>query len=604
MKTRPFAGLPIGIKLPLTAGVVLLGMGAILSIAAVVAVRRATLQGAQVRLTSLTEQLATNFQTTAQQLAARVGTLATDPAFPRFLRDSVRHREAARAGLGRVLVPQDSVVLATELRDRSGRILLSSGRAADLIGSRSPREWIPAPDERGDSVVLGGFRQLSDTLVAIPVVAPVPSEPGTRLVQWRRALTAPAIRGQVARLLGSEARLLFGNADGSLWTDLLSVVPAPTLPPDQVRGLLTYARPGEEEVLASVVPIAGTPWSLALEFPTRAVMAPVNSFVRTMAGIAGLCLAVGLLLTWMLSRRLATPLAQLTRAADAIAAGDVSRRAGLDRSDELGRLGSAFDSMAGQIEEARYRLEEKVALRTRELNSALGLLQDAQQALARREKLALLGQLASGVGHELRNPLGVMSNAVYYLDAVQPDAPEDVRRFLGVLREQISLSAKIVNDLLDFSRMTPAERMPIALHHIVETQLRRVSLPPGIAIHRDFPDALPLVLVDPVHAGQIVLNLLTNALEAMGSSGTLGLRGRSMGDGSVRLEVSDTGPGVPPDQRDKIFEPLFTTKASGVGLGLAVSKSLALANGGELSLLTTDGRPGASFGFDMPAAPA
>jgi signal transduction histidine kinase len=591
-------------KLPLTAGVVLLGMGVILSLAAVVAVRRATLQGAQDRLSSLTEQLATNFQTAAQQLAGRVGTLASDPAIPRFLRDPVRHREAAQAGLGRVLVPQDSVVLATELRDRSGRVLLGSGKAADLIGSRSRGEWIPAPDERGDSVVVGGFRQFNDTLVAIPVVAPVPSEPGTHLVQWRRALSSPAIRGQVARLLGSEARLLLGNADGTLWTDLLSVVPAPTLPPDQVHGLLTYTRPGEEEVLASVVPIAGTPWSLALEFPTRAVMAPVNSFVRTMAGIAGLCLAVGLLLTWMLSRRLTAPLEQLTRAADAIAAGDVSRRAGLDRTDELGRLGSAFDSMAGQIEEARYRLEEKVALRTRELNSALGLLQDAQQALARREKLALLGQLASGVGHELRNPLGVMSNAVYYLDAVQPDAPEDVRKFLGILREQISLSAKIVNDLLDFSRMTPAERMPIALHHIVETQLRRVSLPPGIAVHRDLPDALPLVLVDPVHAGQIVLNLLTNALEAMGSSGTLALRGRSMGDGRVRLEISDSGPGVPPDQRDKIFEPLFTTKASGVGLGLAVSKSLAQANGGELSLLTMDGRPGASFGFDLPAAPA
>ena len=257
--------------------------------------------------------------------------------------------------------------------------------------------------------------------------------------------------------------------------------------------------------------------------------------------------------------------------------------------------------MAVQVDDARQRLEEKVTARTGELDIARLRLQETQEALVRREKLAVLGQLASGVGHELRNPLGVMSNAVYYLDAVQQDAPEDIRKYLGMLREQISLSAKIVNDLLDFSRITPAERLPIPLEHIAETQLRRLSPPERITVIREFPPSLPLVHVDPVHAGQVVLNLLTNAVQAMAEGGTLHLRG-CVSDGKVLLEVSDTGPGVPPEHLDKIFEPLCSPTPTGIGVGLAVSRSRAQAIGGDLVLASRPGR-GATFSFVMPAAP-
>jgi signal transduction histidine kinase len=491
--------------------------------------------------------------------------------------------------------------MATELRDAGGNILLAGGKHPGLLARLAHREWIPAFDEHTDSVALGGFRQLADTLVVVPAVAPVTGRPGVHMVQWRRAVTTPLIQQQVARILGSEARIHFGNADGSLWTDFNTTVPPPPLDPAQVRGLVTYARPGRDEVRASAVPLPGTPWVFTVGFPTRAILAPARSFLRTMAGIAAFCLTVGLIAAWGMSRRITDPLGQLTEAADAIAAGDHSRRAGLARHDELGRLGRSIDAMAAQVQEGRQRLEEKVTARTGELDIALLRLQETQEALVRREKLAVLGQLASGVGHELRNPLGVMSNAVYYLDAVQQDAPDDVRKYLGMLREQISLSAKIINDLLDFSRITPAERLPIPLEHIAETQLRRLSPPERITVIRDFPPTLPLVHVDPVHAGQVVLNLLTNAVQAMTDGGTLHLRG-CVENGRVLLEVSDTGPGVPPEHLDKIFEPLFTTKPTGIGLGLAVSKSLAQANGGDLSCANRPGR-GATFAFAMPAAP-
>jgi signal transduction histidine kinase len=578
-----------------------LGVGLVLSAAAYIAVRRNHLENADARLVALTDQLATNYTNSIGLLKARVRAVADQPAISRFLADSSpANRERALAAMIPP-APQDSLVMATELRDARGNILLAGGRHPGLVTRLVQREWIPAFDERTDSVALGGFRQLADTLLVVPAVAPVTGRPGVHLVQWRRAVTAPLIQQQIARILGSEARMFFGNLDGSLWTDFSTTVPPPPLDPAQVRGLLTYTRPGMDEIRASAVPLPGTPWVFTVGFPTRAILAPARAFLRSMAGIAGFCLSVGLITAWMMSRRITAPLRQLTETADAIAGGDHSRRAGLERSDELGRLSRSFDAMALQVDEARQRLEEKVTARTGELDIARLRLQETQEALVRREKLAVLGQLASGVGHELRNPLGVMSNAVYYLDAVQQDAPEDVRKYLGMLREQISLSAKIISDLLDFSRVSPAERLPVPLEHIAETQLRRLGPPERITVIREFPPSLPLVHVDPVHAGQVVLNLLTNAVQAMADGGTLHLRG-GVSNGKVLLEVLDTGPGVPPEHLDKIFEPLFTTKTTGIGLGLAVSKALAQANGGDLSCSNRPGR-GAIFAFAMPAAP-
>ena len=211
-------------------------------------------------------------------------------------------------------------------------------------------------------------------------------------------------------------------------------------------------------------------------------------------------------------------------------------------------------------------------------------LHETQEQLVRREKLAMLGQLASGVGHELRNPLGVMTNAVYYLEMIQPDAPPDVQEYLGILRAQIGLAEKIVGDLLDFSRIRPPRRDVVAVADVVAAQQARLTVPAGVSLHVDVPESLPRVSVDAVQIGQILFNLLVNAVQALeGRGGTVHV-GSSVADTHVRLHVQDDGPGVPAELRAKIFEPLFTTKARGIGLGLAVSRSLAEANGGTLTL--------------------
>lgn len=215
----------------------------------------------------------------------------------------------------------------------------------------------------------------------------------------------------------------------------------------------------------------------------------------------------------------------------------------------------------------------------------------------------MLGQLSSGVGHELRNPLGVMTNAVYYLKTVLATAPHNVHEYLDILQQQITLSEKIVGDLLDFARSKPPQRKPTAVAEITQTQLNRLSLPENVKVDKDLPGNLPPVLVDPVQLGQIVLTLISNAVQALEKGGRITIRAQTNGTGSgVQYEVADSGPGIPRENLEKIFEPLFTTKARGIGLGLAVSRTLARANGGDLTVTSAPGQ-GATFHLTLPTQP-
>jgi signal transduction histidine kinase len=260
--------------------------------------------------------------------------------------------------------------------------------------------------------------------------------------------------------------------------------------------------------------------------------------------------------------------------------------------------------MSRQVEDARQRLEERVSQRTGELNEALQQLRDTQEHLVRRENLETLGQLAGGVAHDLRNPIGVMSNGIFYLETVLGSSPPEVRDYLGMLREQVALSTKIIDDLLGFARISPADRQPVHLADLVSRQLERMPNRDRIRIETGFPAGLPSVEVDPVDIGQVVLNLVTNAAQAMGDDGgVVRISAETWGTDGVALRVSDDGRGIPAELHERIFEPLFTTKSRGIGLGLSVSRALVHANGGKISVLSEPGQ-GATFILTVPVAGA
>lgn len=474
-----------------------------------------------------------------------------------------------------------------EFVDSQGRVHAVQGRAPSAVG-------VP-PARTADSIVLGPLF-LRDSMLAYHATAPVRVGNQVRghIVNLRPLNRGIAVLQVVEELIGRDETLLFGNADGSLWTDLSQQVSVP--PPNNWRD--RYTRDGETR-LAGLARIDGTPWVVAVELPEFRAAGAAQAVMLRFAALALLIGTIGALVGYHMSRGITRPLERLTASAEAITAGDLQARDVVDhRQDEIGRLARAFAIMADSVRQSRDHLENVIGHRTRELELALEDLQQAQEELVRKERLATLGQLSSSIGHELRNPLAVMLNVVYILEATLAAAPAKTREYLGVLREQIRISERIVADLLDAVRTRPPQRVAVRVEQLVEEPITRCSIPSRVRVERAFCTA-PLVLADPDQVRQIVVNLVTNAVQALGESdGVLSLSSQ-VRDSHVCIAIRDTGPGIDPAHLGQIFEPLFTTKARGIGLGLWISRTLARANGGDL---TAANHPegGAVFTLSLP----
>ena len=571
-------------RLPLVSGVFLLVLLVGVSTTIYLELRRATAEAAATRLQTVTTRLAESTRGRFTSPLSVVRASRRDLVLTRFadFREPVASDRAVRVlrDLVRSL-PQGDGLLA-EIRGADGERLLatdSSGTDGTLFDDPSA---LPAFGR--DTLAVGNLSAYGDHLV-FPVLARLEGTARPAyLILWRHIESTQQGLQALRDLIGPQGRFLLSDTSQRLWTDLQAIVPAPpkplTVPPGGAPpSVVRFERPDSGSRFAAVTriphsfpansdrPLSYSHWIAVVELPTKVVMAPSDAFFTRLLAIAGSFILVALVGVWFLSRSLTKPMTELATAADAFNQGDRSRRVTIDRDDELGTVATALNRM----------------------------LDGTEQTLARKEKLAVLGQLAGGVGHELRNPLGVMNNAVYYLEAVLQNRSSDVTEYLGILRNQVELSDKIVSDLLDFARVRPPQREPVALPDLVHRQLARAGRHTDVAVEMIFPPDLPPALGDKVQIGQVVLNLLTNAIQAMdGKGGLLQVRGARVDDNRVALEVRDTGPGIAPENLERIFEPLFSTKMRGMGLGLAVSRGLANANGGEIMVRSTAGE-GATF---------
>ncbi len=224
--------------------------------------------------------------------------------------------------------------------------------------------------------------------------------------------------------------------------------------------------------------------------------------------------------------------------------------------------------------------------------------EEYQQRLIKSERLAAIGQLASTVGHELRNPLGVISNSTYFLKMKLADADEKVKKHLDIIGREVATSNKIIADLLDFSRPREPVLMEANINSIIEQALLRSAIPQGVEVVRELGENLPRPMVDSDQMQQVFLNLLSNAFQAMPEGGRLIIRSIAR-DKAIEVQFTDTGVGIPEEVQAKIFDPLFTTKAKGVGLGLTVSKSIVERHGGTIEVGSEVGR-GTTFTITLP----
>lgn len=219
------------------------------------------------------------------------------------------------------------------------------------------------------------------------------------------------------------------------------------------------------------------------------------------------------------------------------------------------------------------------------------------------ERLATIGQFAAGIGHELRNPLGVIESSVYLLrQHLTRDSPEPrVVRHLDKIAAEVQRSSKTITELLELARNRSPHRQPVGVRALIEAATGDAHLPEGVKLATLTPSNADITLnVDRDQLARVLVNLFINAGQAMGGSGQIVVEA-SRNDETTMLRVRDDGPGVPAQARPRIFEALFTTKSRGTGLGLALCRRIVEAHGGTIVLEPEDPkRSGACFLIAVP----
>jgi signal transduction histidine kinase len=239
------------------------------------------------------------------------------------------------------------------------------------------------------------------------------------------------------------------------------------------------------------------------------------------------------------------------------------------------------------------------------LDLDLAIIEDAYQTeyLARQqraERLAAIGQVAGGVAHELRNPLNVVKTSVYYLLNARNPSPEKRTEHLQRIERHVVLADSVITALSNFTKMPLPNLHPFPVAECVREALEFNPLADSIAVQLDCPTTLPRVLADKDQLRIVFANLIRNAREAMPQGGRLTIAG-TPADGHVDVAVADTGVGIAPENLARITEPLYSTKARGLGLGLAIARAILEKNKGSLRVASEPGR-GTTFTVRLTAA--
>jgi PAS domain S-box-containing protein len=250
------------------------------------------------------------------------------------------------------------------------------------------------------------------------------------------------------------------------------------------------------------------------------------------------------------------------------------------------------------ITERKYA-EEELKKYSERLEETVEELRDAQEQLVHKEKLAVIGQLAGGVSHELRNPLGAIKNAVYFLNMVLEKPEPEVKETLEILEKEVAISERIISSLLDFARSKPPTRRKVNINDVIQETLSRIKVAENVAVASHLEEVLPILLADPDQLGQVFENIVINAIQAMPKGGQLTVTSQSPSPKWVTIAFSDTGVGIPEENREKLFTPLFTTKAKGIGLGLTITKTIVEAHGGTIEVQSEVGK-GSTFTVKLP----
>ncbi|MDQ3031318.1 MAG: ATP-binding protein [Myxococcota bacterium] len=479
-----------------------------------------------------------------------------------------------------------------------------------------PRASFPSSDRSARGIGLRG--QITLALVvtlglAVTLVGIAIDRLATRALESERARSADLAASAAAAIVQrvDAPALLVDRAEDAL------------MAPDGVIGLALVGADGEvlelrgitEHGVVGEAPIEGgrlRVWVPSARIGARGGDGASRALVRLVVLYAGITSLAMLVLCYvLLTRLIVRPVEELTHASERLARGRDGARAHVHGAAEVQRLALAFNAMADDLRRERSALESRL----HELETATRELRAAQDSLVRSEKLASVGRLAAGVAHEIGNPLSAILGLV---ELVRDGGlePAEQAEFLERIQNETERIHRIIRDLLDYSaagasaRSGPAASARCDLGEVIENAVHLVAPQKDlrrITIERRVPEPRRDVRGESDALTQLVLNLLLNAADAIEGEGSiivsLTIDEESASGAEACLTVDDTGPGIAPELRDRLFEPFVTTKSagSGTGLGLAVCWTIVERLGGSI---TAEGAPsgGARFVVRIPLA--
>ncbi len=468
--------------------------------------------------------------------------------------------------------------------DFGGRVVASSNPA--LIGHGAD----PAPDApasiTGPTPSAGGAALLR---LSLPIPDPdAPTQTLGRLMaelDWTRATEVIARVRENLLSVGLDSNVLILDAQGVIIGGALRAQ-APWKVGERAA-LRLPAAPADagtiDDAAGMLLGHAALPadlpaWTIVIAEPLAEAYAPARRMVRQLALALTIVLLLVLALALFAARRVTRPLGELTAAATEVGRGARPTSALPVRSrDEIGTLTTAFNRMAADLRRAEHDLVEAA-------------------------KFSFVGELAAGVAHEVRTPLGVLRSSAQLLQHSLAASDAESHELLRMLRDEVDRIERVVSALLDLGRPREMRAEPAPLGQIlfraadfVEVQARQKR----IAIRRQPLEPDPVVLCDPELIYQVVLNLLVNAVQILPEGGAIELRLLPARDGFAGFEVRDNGPGMSEAVRARIFEPFFTRRVGGAGLGLTFVQRVVHEHRGRVAVDSALGR-GTVFRVNLP----
>jgi two-component system, NtrC family, nitrogen regulation sensor histidine kinase NtrY len=576
-----------------------LAVTAFLSVAAVAwiisaLVRRSFEHNNEERTVALVEQFRRDFARQGEEVARRVGTIATGDAASRIALalgndtpDYGSYLNEAKA------VAENQQLDFLEFVDGQGTILSSAQWPAkfgykDPVPSSVPKEAFLKREELPDGAALGVFaiREVNVGDKPLFVVG------GRRLDQnfLARLEPPPGMRAMLYQNLESEfsPKLLIDSSGPVQSADpVVPLIRQVQQRKQEVTALVHWSLNASDDEIVNAIPLTGLDRQLLgvlLVADSRRPYVEVRQQIRTAAWLGS---AVGVLLAILLSgwaaARVTRPVEQLAQAARQVAAGDWHTQVAVTSGDELGELAESFNRMTDE------------------------LLQQKEQ-LVQSERVAAWRELARRLAHELKNPLFPLQLTVENLLRAREQSREQFeeifRESASTLLAEIANLKTIVSRFSEFSRMPQPQFQRVQLNEVVESvsrlfqaQLRNPERP-AIECRLELAGDMPTIAADPELLHRAVSNLVLNAMDAIAQGGRLTLRTRQEGEWAV-LEVADTGAGLTPEECDRLFTPYYTSKAHGTGLGLAIVQSIVSDHGGRISVRSDAGR-GTTFVIELP----